>query len=375
MDRLCRFFLVTMLVAAMLVSAAWNVYAQEEKKPDIPTMDVPVTDADIEDVSEEAGAEVVAEQLEGLEEGDHKEFKIHTDDDISALSEGDIYKSNQTAFKIKSVKAKNEKGGVFVVERIRGKMDPSMRWHRMSGEGPISIASRETLLDRVISGGAVMYPIGFLLLLMIIVTIRLIYYYRPELHCDREFADECRKAIEEGDFARFEDLAMEEDGLLAHICRIIIANVRRLTIAEINSRVETEALHEVGRMSFPLRLLNFIAVAAPLLGLLGTVLGMITCFESLAGETATQSKAMAMAAGIKQALLTTAFGLIVALPSLMMFFIFNYRVNQIANLCAVTAEELVHEISIVKRAAQRAMEEEAAGSGGEAEANGAGGGS
>ncbi|MFC1462066.1 MotA/TolQ/ExbB proton channel family protein [Verrucomicrobiota bacterium] len=353
MERLCR--PVTMLVAAILASAALNVYAQENK-PDIPTMDVPI--ADIEDVGEEAGAEVIAEQLEGLEEGDHKEFKIHTDDDISALEEGDIYKSNQTAFKIKSVKAKGEKGGTFVVERIRGKMDPSMRWHRMSGEGPISIGSRETLLDRVISGGAVMYPIGFLLLLTIIVSIRLLYYYRTDLHCSREFADECRKAIEEGDFARFEDLAVEEPGLLAHICRIIIANVRRLTIAEINSRVETEAMHEVGRMSFPLRLLNFIAVSAPLLGLLGTVLGMITCFESLAGETATQSKAMAMAGGIKQALLTTAFGLIVALPSLMMFFIFNYRITQISNLCAMTAEEIVHEISIVKRAAQRAIEQE-----------------
>ena len=356
MDRFCRFFLVTMLAATMLAAAAFDVYAQEEK-PDIPTMDVPI--ADIEDVAEETGAEVIAEQLEGLEEGDHKTFKIHTDDDISALKKDDIYKSNQTAFKIVSVKAKGEKGGVFTAERIRGRMDPSMRWHRMSGEGPLTLGSRETLLDRVISGGPVMYPIGFLLLLTIIVTIRLVYYYRADLHCSKEFADDCRKAIEEGDFARFEDLAVEEEGLLAHICRIIIANVRRLTIAEINSRVETEALHEVGRMSFPLRLLNFIAVAAPLLGLLGTVLGMITCFESLAGETATQSKAMAMAGGIKQALLTTAFGLIVALPSLMMFFIFNYRVNQIANLCAVTAEELVHEISIVKRAAQRAMEAEA----------------
>lgn len=359
MDRLCRLFLVTALAAAVSASAVSNAYAQENKA-DIPKMDVPLTD--IEDIGQEAGSEVVAEQLEGLEEGDHKAFKIHTDDDISALAEGDIYKSNQTAFKVKSVKAKGEKGGVFVVERIRGKMDPSMKWQRMSGEGPLTVGSRETLLDRVISGGAVMYPIGFLLLMTIIVTIRSVYYYRPQLHCRKEFADECRKAIEEGDFARFEDLAVEEEGLLAHICRIIIANVRRLTIEEIKSRVETEALHEVGRISFPLRLLNFIAVAAPLLGLLGTVLGMITCFESLAGEAATQSKAMAMASGIKQALLTTAFGLIVALPSLMMFFIFNYRVNQIANSCAVTAEELVHEISIVKRAAQRAMEEEANGS-------------
>ena len=65
---------------------------------------------------------------------------------------------------------------------------------------------------------------------------------------------------------------------------------------------------------------------------------------------------MSMAAGINKALLTTAFGLIVALPSLMIFFIFNYRVNQIANLCAVTAEELIHEVAVVLRDADQAKE-------------------
>lgn len=194
-----------------------------------------------------------------------------------------------------------------------------------------------------------MYPIAVLLLLLLIVTIRSLLYYRVALHCPAPFMAECSKAIEAGDLKRFEDLSVQQKGLLAHTCRVMVANIRRLTLEEIKARVEAEAIHEVGRLSFPLRLMNFIAVAAPLLGLLGTVLGMITCFDSLAGEAATQSKAMVMAAGIKQALLTTAFGLIVALPALFIFFIFNYRMNQIANLCAVSAEELIHEIAILGR--------------------------
>jgi biopolymer transport protein ExbB len=304
----------------------------------------------IEDVTDDATG-AVARQMEGLEEGDKKRFKSITDDDISGLVEGDIYRSGQSFFKVVTAKAKGNEGGKFVMERMRGRMDPGTLWNRISGDGPVSIATRLTMLDRFLSGGAVMYPIGVLLLLLIIVTIRSLFYYRVALHCPSGFSDACARAIEAGDLQQFEDLSIQQKGLLAHTCRVMVANIRRLTIDEIKARVEAEAVHEVGRLSFPLRVMNFIAVAAPLLGLLGTVLGMITCFDSLAGEAATQSKAMVMAAGIKQALLTTAFGLIVALPALFIFFIFNYRVNQIANLCAVSAEELVHEMAVLGREA------------------------
>lgn len=303
---------------------------------------------DIEDVlGDSSGA--VERQMEGLEEGDRKRFSNVTDDDISGVAEDDIYRSGQSFFKVVSVRPKGVEGGRFVMERLRGRMDAGTQWNRISGEGPVTIVSRLTMLDRFLSGGVVMYPIAFLLLLLLIVTIRSLLYYRVALHCPSSFSSACARAIEAGNLKQFEDLSVAQKGLLAHTCRVMVANIRRLTIDEIKARVEAEAIHEVGRLSFPLRMMNFIAVAAPLLGLLGTVLGMITCFDSLSGEAATQSKAMVMAAGIKQALLTTAFGLIVALPALFMFFIFNYRVNQIANLCAVSAEELIHEMAVLGR--------------------------
>ncbi len=327
------------LLATLLVMGA-TLRAQET------TMELELDD--IEDVLDD-GSDAIARQMDGLEEGDGKTFTSVTDEDLSNLAAGDIYRSGQSFFKVTSVKANGTDGGRFTVERMRGRLDPGSLWNRVSGEGPVSIATRLTMLDRFLSGGVVMYPIGALLLLLLIVTIRSLFYYRASLHCPQSFTDECSRAIEAGDLKRFEELAVEQKGLLAHTCRVMVANIRRLTLDEIKSRVEAEAIHEVGRLSFPLRVMNFIAVAAPLCGLLGTVLGMIICFDSLSGAAATQSKAMEMAAGIKQALLTTAFGLIVALPALFAFFVFNYRVNQIANLCAVSAEELVHEIAVLGR--------------------------
>ena len=341
---------IALIAAGIAAGAGMTAPVEAQEALDIPL-------AGIEDI-DEAESDYLAERMEGLEEGDNRVFRVATarDTDISTLAEGDIYMSNTSFFKITEIRKKGPKGGLFVAERIRGRMDPSRRWKRVSGEGPLDFISRETLLDRFFSGGTVMYFIAFLMLIMLVVAVHCLLYYRRGLHCPPRYVEQCRDAIEKGDFAQFEDLAVKHRGLLAHTCRVIAGNVRRLTIEEIKSRLEAEAVHEIGRLSFPLRVLNFVAVAAPLLGLLGTVLGMITCFQSLAGEAATQSKAMAMAAGINKALLTTAFGLIVALPSLMIFFIFNYRVNQIANLCAVTAEELIHEVAVVLRVADQEKE-------------------
>ena len=107
---------------------------------------------------------------------------------------------------------------------------------------------------------------------------------------------------------------------------------------------ETEALRQVSRLRTPLKGLNFIASVAPLLGLLGTVIGMITCFESVADWGDTPGKSQRMAAGIKEALLTTAGGLSVAVPSLFVFFVFSQKLNLIVADCEGLATEFVHDL-------------------------------
>ncbi|MEA3493132.1 MAG: MotA/TolQ/ExbB proton channel family protein [Candidatus Margulisiibacteriota bacterium] len=76
-------------------------------------------------------------------------------------------------------------------------------------------------------------------------------------------------------------------------------------------------------------ILGIVAHVAPLLGLLGTVTGMIRAFmriEELAGRV----NASVLAGGIWEALLTTAFGLVVAIPSFVMYHYFNRRVDDYA---------------------------------------------
>ena len=78
-----------------------------------------------------------------------------------------------------------------------------------------------------------------------------------------------------------------------------------------------------------LRLINGVATLCPLFGLLGTVLGMIHAFDSIAtvGATAVDPKTL-IATGISQALLTTAAGLSVAIPALIAYLFFTSRVDK-----------------------------------------------
>ena len=130
-------------------------------------------------------------------------------------------------------------------------------------------------------------------------------------------------ALLAGDIKRFGELAASSQGLLAVVCRPMTREFEESTVEDIQALCEAEARRQTSVLRFPLRILNFCAAVAPLVGLLGTVTGMVTCFGTLSGEVASASKAQMMAAGIKVALLTTVAGLSTAIPSLAFFFSFR----------------------------------------------------
>ena len=88
--------------------------------------------------------------------------------------------------------------------------------------------------------------------------------------------------------------------------------------------VEQSAIRELPRISNRINYLSLIANVATLLGLLGTIMGLQVSFASLASVDAAQ-KASLLANGIAQAMNTTAFGLIVAVPCMVMFTAFSNK--------------------------------------------------
>ena len=98
---------------------------------------------------------------------------------------------------------------------------------------------------------------------------------------------------------------------------------------EIQDAVDEAALEVVPRLQKNLPYVSMIANIATLLGLLGTILGLIQAFKSLAVATNQSQKSVMLASGISIAMYTTAFGLIVAIPTLIIFTILQSKANSI----------------------------------------------
>lgn len=109
--------------------------------------------------------------------------------------------------------------------------------------------------------------------------------------------------------------------------------------ALLDTNLEWRGNDEVAAMSKGLRLLELIAMVSPLLGLLGTVLGMIQAFRELALAEGAANAAL-LAAGIWQALLTTAAGLIVAIPAAIAAGLLGARVDRAAQLAEAAVGRL-----------------------------------
>ncbi|MFO0868038.1 MAG: MotA/TolQ/ExbB proton channel family protein [Pirellulales bacterium] len=98
-----------------------------------------------------------------------------------------------------------------------------------------------------------------------------------------------------------------------------------------------------------IRLFNAISTVSPLLGLLGTVFGMIDCFQSISSADAMGRPEM-LAGGIGQALLTTAAGLAVAIPALIAYWFFLSRVDQLIMNIDALGQRVVDVISAEAKA-------------------------
>ena len=109
--------------------------------------------------------------------------------------------------------------------------------------------------------------------------------------------------------------------------------------AENISVLETRARHEVSKLERGLVVLEIVVGVAPLLGLVGTIYGLITLFGSI-GETGLGDNSQ-VAKGISIALYATLFGLLTAIPSLIFWSYFNKKVENLAVEMASLCEEFI----------------------------------
>jgi biopolymer transport protein ExbB/biopolymer transport protein TolQ len=142
----------------------------------------------------------------------------------------------------------------------------------------------------------------------------------------REFAERMAAMLSKGDLQTAIARPIEKEGV-GHLGRVINAGLVALKIAPQKDRdvavesvaraLERQAQREVQSLKRGLGLLATVGSTAPFVGLLGTVMGIVTAFEKMAASGS--GGLGTVSAGIAEALITTAFGLLVAIPAVMLY--------------------------------------------------------
>ncbi|MCF6288918.1 MAG: MotA/TolQ/ExbB proton channel family protein [Proteobacteria bacterium] len=139
---------------------------------------------------------------------------------------------------------------------------------------------------------------------------------------------------------------LEENSPLGYVMSTALKN-RALPRAAIVETVEDAGRHAVHKMEKPLNWLAVIAEVAPLLGLLGTVIGMIKVFAAITAHGV--GDAAHLATGISQALITTAAGLVVAIPAMLFHRHFKTKIIDQTIVIETQVMDLIDSISKSKK--------------------------
>ncbi len=202
-------------------------------------------------------------------------------------------------------------------------------------------ATRESLTEHIRKGGPVMVPIlgmaGLALLIALYKWLRLALLRSPS----RKRIQAMLEAVARHDVAGAKAEAQRIGGPVGQMLRVGVAHLQ-----EPRELIEEVMYEEVLSTRLKLqRLLPFIAIsasAAPLLGLLGTVTGIINTFKLMTAFGAGDPQALS--GGISEALITTEFGLIVAIPSLLLYAFLSRRARGIINRMEQAAVALVNTV-------------------------------
>ncbi len=187
-------------------------------------------------------------------------------------------------------------------------------------------AGLDSLLDMILHGGPVMIPIGLCSIVSLAYIVeRSIRLQKGRLGSMR-MGEEVLVAVQDGGPRKGLDFCLQNDTPLT---RILAAGLKMAgrPFLEVEKSVEDAGMREVKRLSANLRPLVVVAAIAPLLGLLGTVWGMIEAFSNIAVKEGL-GKPELLASGISQALITTATGLSIAIPTQAAYFFFKSRIDR-----------------------------------------------
>jgi len=192
-------------------------------------------------------------------------------------------------------------------------------------------------------GGAFMYPIALLGLVVIGIAIERTYFLFFKTASKRDlFLARMRSLILERNVSKAVQFANQEDSPLGRIVKAGLVKVNR-SDDHVQAAMDEAALEEIPLIERRTGFLTMLSNVATLMGLLGTIAGLIQSFAAVSDADAA-TKATLLSKGISEAMNCTAFGLVVAIPALLFYAMLQSRTQKVIddiNAAAVSILNLV----------------------------------
>ncbi|XZE52801.1 MotA/TolQ/ExbB proton channel family protein [Planctomycetaceae bacterium SH139] len=202
-----------------------------------------------------------------------------------------------------------------------------------------------SLFNRLMAGGPLMIPLALCSLMVIALAVERMVALRRGRVIPRPFVRRFTECVQDGQLSHEEALEIcdEFDCPVAEVFHATVKRWGRPTV-EIEQAVMDAGERVAEGLRKYLRLFSAVSNVAPLLGLLGTVIGMIEAFEALSSSNSDSPPDM-LASGISQALITTAAGLSVAIPAYLAYVYFSARADRYLVEIDALCQRVVDSIS------------------------------
>lgn len=198
------------------------------------------------------------------------------------------------------------------------------------------------MIDFFIRGGPVMYPLlGCSMIALTVIIERFMFWIREDMRRDQPLVDDVLELCRLGNWNGVKEKVA---GSRDYIVRILVTGILHREFS-MSKAMEGAAGDEIKRMRHYLGVLDTMITVAPLLGIFGTVTGIVKAFEILGAGMVAIHHPEAVTAGIAEALITTVAGLAIAIPAVCAYNYFNSRVESAVAAIEkyATSLEIVYE--------------------------------
>jgi biopolymer transport protein ExbB len=218
----------------------------------------------------------------------------------------------------------------------------------LSAAEPVAAPTETNFLTVFAKGGLMMYPLIVLSVITVLLILTYLMTIRRNAVVSDRFMNAAEAMIRKRDFLGLIGYCHRQNESIARVTHRALDFLTKnpgASFNEVRELASAEGSRQAGSLSSRITYLADIGAIAPMIGLLGTVIGMIKSFISISAGEVQGVRQMELASGVSEALITTASGLAISIPALIFYAIFRGRVYKYVSELEAAATHLIALLS------------------------------